>query len=126
VAEHLRAEKVEAGDVVVIGPDGKLAKCSQECDTAVAGIVSTDPTLQVGSLQKAGGTAPLALVGVVPCKVDATKSPIRPGDLLVSSGTPGHAMKCTSKRPAAGTVIGKALEGLESGKGTIQVLVTLR
>jgi hypothetical protein len=35
-------------------------------------------------------------------------------------------MKCVSKRPAAGTVIGKALEALESGKGTIQVLVTLR
>jgi hypothetical protein len=126
VAEHLRAEDVEAGDVVVIGLDGQLVKCSQEADTAVAGIVSTKPTLQVGSLQAAGGTAPLALVGVVPCKVDATKSPIRPGDLLVSSGTPGHAMKCTSKRPAAGTVIGKALEALESGKGTIQVLVTLR
>jgi hypothetical protein len=126
VAEHLRAGEVEAGDVVVIGPDGKLAKCSQECDTAVAGIVSTKPTLQVGSLQAAGGTAPLALVGVVPCKVDASKYPIKPGDLLASSATPGHAMKCVSKRPAAGTVIGKALEALESGKGTIQVLVTLR
>jgi hypothetical protein len=126
VAEHLRADKVEAGDVVVIGPEGKLAKCAQECDTAVAGIVSTKPTLNVGNLQAAGGTAPLALVGVVPCKVDATRAPIKPGDLLVSSGTPGHAMKCTSKRPAAGTVIGKALEGLEKGTGVIQVLVTLR
>jgi hypothetical protein len=126
VAEHLRAEKVEAGDVVVIGADGKLAPCSEEADTAVAGIVSTDPTVSVGNLQAGGGTAPLALVGVVPCKVDATKSPIKPGDLLVSSTTPGHAMKCTSKRPAAGTVIGKALEGLEKGTGVIQVLVTLR
>jgi hypothetical protein len=79
-----------------------------------------------GRLDDGEGVAPLALVGRVLCKVDATKAPIQPGDLLVSSGTPGHAMKCTSKRPAAGTVIGKALEPLASGTGTIQVLVTLR
>ena len=81
--------------------------------------------IQAG-LDEGTGAAPLALVGRVPCKVDATERPIKPGDLLVSSSTPGHAMKCTSKRPAAGTVIGKALEGLEKGTGVIQVLVTLR
>jgi hypothetical protein len=126
VAENYHARGVEAGDVVVIAEDGKLIRCATESDTRVAGIVSTSPTMSVGRMEAGPDAAPLALVGIVPCKVDATKSPIKPGDLLVSCSTPGHAMKCTSRRPAAGTVIGKALEGLEKGTGVIQVLVTLR
>jgi hypothetical protein len=127
LAENYRAEEVEPGDVVVIGSDGKLVRCTKPSDTAVAGIVSTSPTMKLhGRLDDGEGVAPLALVGRVLCKVDASKAAIEPGDLLVSSGTPGHAMKCTSRRPAAGTVIGKALERLDKGTGVIQVLVTLR
>jgi hypothetical protein len=127
LAENYRVSQVEAGDVVIIGADGVLTRCTKACDTAVAGIISSAPMLHIqAGLDEGTGAAPLALVGRVPCKVDATERPIKPGDLLVSSSTPGHAMKCTSKRPAAGTVIGKALEGLEKGTGVIQVLVTLR
>ena len=127
VAENYRGEGVEAADVVVIGPDGVLVRCTKAADSKVAGVVSTSPTMQIEGQLKAGdGVVPLALVGRVACKVDATKHPIHAGDLLVSSSTPGHAMKCTSRRPPAGTVIGKALEALESGTGVIQVLVMLR
>jgi hypothetical protein len=127
LAENYKADGVEAGDVVVIGEDGRLVKCTQERDTRVAGIVSTQPSMKLnGRLAEGKGVAPLALVGRVTCKVDATRAPIKPGDLLVTSATPGHAMKCTSRRPAAGTVLGKALEGLERGTGVIHVLVTLR
>jgi len=35
---------------------------------------------------------PLAIVGIVPCKVVAENGPIVPGDLLVMSSTPGYAM----------------------------------
>lgn len=49
---------------------------------------------------------------------------IRPGDLLVSSPTPGHAMR--SDDPQLGTVIGKALEALGHGTGTIRALVMMR
>jgi len=74
----------------------------------------------------------VATTGVVPCKVDASFGPIHRGDLLVSSPTPGHAMKAqpvpVSGIPIyqSGTLIGKALEPLESGTGVIQVLVTSR
>ncbi len=68
---------------------------------------------------------PLAVVGIVPVKVSAENGPIRPGDLLVASSTPGHAMKA-GPNPRRGTVIGKALEGLEEGTGVIQMLVMLR
>lgn len=67
---------------------------------------------------------PLAIVGIVPCKVSAENGPIDPGDLLVTSGTPGHAMRDDAAR--AGTIVGKALDSLPSGTGVILVLVTLQ
>ena len=48
------------------------------------------------------------------------------GDLLVTSSTPGHAMKGTDRSRMLGAVVGKALEPLAAGKGVIQVLVTLQ
>jgi hypothetical protein len=63
-------------------------------------------------------------VGIVPCKVSAENGPISPGDLLVTSSTPGHAMRDAD--PAVGTVLGKALEEMPSGTGVIKVLVTLQ
>jgi hypothetical protein len=126
LAENRPSREVEAGDVVVIGPNGTLVKCERACDSAVAGIISTQPSMLVGGMPHTDNSAPLALVGVVPCKVDATHDAIRAGDLLVSSSTPGHAMKAPRGRVPAGTVVGKALEDLKSGRGTIDVLVTLR
>jgi len=57
-------------------------------------------------------------------KVDASYGPIQPGDLLVSSPNPGCAMKAVE--PKIGTVIGKALAGLDAGTGVIAVLITLQ
>jgi hypothetical protein len=74
--------------------------------------------------------APGEYVGIVTVgafqavKVDATYGAIQPGDLLVSSPTPGHAMR--AHNPATGTVIGKALSPLDSGTGTVAVMVTLQ
>lgn len=69
---------------------------------------------------------PLAVVGIVPCKVTAENGSIVPGDLLVTSSTPGHAMKGTDRGRMLGAVVGKALEPLLQGAGVIQVLVTLQ
>jgi hypothetical protein len=60
----------------------------------------------------------------VPCKVSAENGTVRPGDLLVTSSTPGHAMR--DEKPEVGTVVGKALGTLASGTGVIEVLVTLQ
>jgi hypothetical protein len=57
-------------------------------------------------------------------KVDAGYGPVQPGDLLVSSPTPGHAMRADN--PQAGTIIGKALSALDEGTGTVAVMVTLQ
>ena len=60
-------------------------------------------------------------------EADVPIEDIRPGDLLVASSTPGHAMRA-EPNPPQGTVIGKALEKLDASRGTgfIKMLVTLQ
>ena len=127
LAEMLPAvEGLEPGDVLVIGPDGKLARSSEAYNTAVAGVYSTNPGF-VGGSDEDGvnpGKVPLAVVGVTPVKVSAENGPIAPGDLLTTSATPGHAMKATE--PKLGTILGKALGELQSGTGVIDALVILQ
>ena len=43
---------------------------------------------------------------------------------LMSSPIPGHAMRADD--PAPGTILGKALESLETGSGRVRMLVMLR
>lgn len=64
---------------------------------------------------------PVALLGRVPCKVDASNGPIRAGDRVTSSGANrGAAMRQTD----AGMSIGVAMEDFAgAGTGTITVLV---
>jgi hypothetical protein len=51
---------------------------------------------------------------------------VETGDLLVTSPTPGHAMSAPDAVPSPGTVLGKALEPLDTGQGTIRMLVMMR
>ena len=70
--------------------------------------------------------------GRVRIKVDARYGAIEAGDLLVTSPTPGYAMKSKPVKAGGvvmhrpGTILGKALESLPSGKGEILVLLTLQ
>jgi hypothetical protein len=121
----------EPGDLMVVnrGSSRQLTLATEPYSTLVAGIYSTKPgVLATPHLMAENVTneIPLAIVGIVPCKVSAENGPIRPGDLLVTSSTPGHAMKGTERNRMLGAVVGKALEPLTSGKGVIQVLVTLQ
>ena len=122
----------EPGDLLVIDPAGerRLALARRPYSTLVAGIYSTKPGVLATPYQiddvRVAQEVPLAVVGVVPCKVTAENGPIAVGDLLVTSRTPGHAMKGSNRSRMLGAVVGKALEPLTSGKGVIQVLVTLQ
>lgn len=63
---------------------------------------------------------PIAQIGRVPTKVDGSFGPIKAGDFLTSSPTPGHAMKLTGP----GMALGVALEDFAAdGKGVISVFV---
>jgi hypothetical protein len=130
-------------------PVPRVRKASETNSTAVIGVVDRQfvtPSKEVTSQETEadfagdfvdstismaeGGIARGEYVGVVTLgsfraiKVDASYGAIQPGDLLVSSDTPGHAMKATD--PQVGTVIGKALGSLDSGTGVIPVLVALQ
>jgi hypothetical protein len=120
------------GDLLVIDPSGeRLLSLSQTpYSTLVAGIYSTQPGV-VASTHRVDealpkNEVPLAVVGIVPCKVTAENGPIVAGDLLVTSSATGHAMKGTDRARMLGAVVGKALEPLREGTGVIQVLVTLQ
>lgn len=122
--------KYEPGDVLVLtsGDTGDVQESAEPYSTLVAGIYATKPGV-VGrreALAKSTDDIPMAMVGVVPTKVSAENGPIRKGDLLVTSSALGYAMKGTDRSRLVGAVIGKAMGSLDSGKGVIEVLVTLQ
>jgi len=116
-------ETVTPGDVLVMIPENgdELYPCALAADPAVVGIAGEGTVL---SEEGAVREIPVVLGGITLCKADAAYGSIRRGDLLVASPTPGHAMKMQAFAP--GTVVAKALESLETGTGTIRVLVMLR
>jgi hypothetical protein len=117
------------GDVLVISDatDRSVALSAQPFSTAVIGVYSENPGF-VGSAHPMEEALPdevtVAMLGIVSCKVTAENGPIRRGDLLVTSSTPGHAMR--AENPPSGAVLGKALEPWNSGAGVIQIAVTLQ
>jgi hypothetical protein len=124
--------KYEPGDLLVLDPNapGKFLKSNLAYSTLVAGIYSTKPGFvgrkQPATPESSATEVPMAMVGRVPTKVSAENGPIKVGDLLVTSSTPGYAMKGTDRSLLTGAVVGKAMGPLDSGTGTIEVLVTLQ
>jgi hypothetical protein len=118
----------EPGDLLEISDTtaNSFRLITRPYSTAVMGIYSAAPGILAGSAYDAEGKVPLAIAGIVPCKVTAENGPIRPGDLLVSSATPGHAMKGTDRSQMLGAIVGKAMGTLGQGTGIIPVLVSLQ
>lgn len=125
IAESLPATGCEPADVVrVSGPDGMMMVRSDHAyDFRVAGIISESPRLLMG---KRAGSLPLALNGVVKCKVVNENGPIQRGDLLVSSSRPGHAMRADPEEIKPGMLVGKAMQPFTEQTGVICVLVNKR
>lgn len=133
VAEWVPAsESMPAGTVVVISDatNNTVTPSTSAYDTGVAGVVSPTPGLLLG--MASDSKAKIATTGRVKVRVDASKYPIRKGDLLVTSDRPGMAMKSEpldvggTKIHRPGTLIGKALEPLAGGEGEILVLLSLQ
>ncbi len=133
VAEWVESsEQLTAGTVVVLdqSKSNQVISSTQSYDTRVAGVVSSQPGITLG--EKGDNKVLVATTGRVKVKVDATKSPIQIGDLLVTSDVPGVAMKSEPvelagrKMHMPGTLIGKAIEPLAKGKGEILVLLSLQ
>jgi hypothetical protein len=121
--------EADPGSVVVLAGGDKVQVSDRPYDRRVAGVVSGAGNLRPGLIldRKSGsGRLPLALSGKVWCKIDADCEAVDVGDLLTTSSTPGHAMRATDRDRAFGSVFGKALGSLASGRGLVPVLVALQ
>ncbi|MER8995032.1 MULTISPECIES: hypothetical protein [unclassified Mesorhizobium] len=124
------AQQVEPGTVMILGQDGALEESNCAYDKRVAGVISGagdfKPGIVLGSRPQSINRQPIALMGKVYCKADAHFGQIEVGDLLTTSPTAGHAMTASDRDRAFGTIIGKALGPLQSGRGLIPILVALQ
>jgi hypothetical protein len=103
------------GTVVEFGGEQEITITTQSHSTAVAGIVSTNPSYLMNSTQSGDHVLPIALTGRVPCQV---LGPVKKGDVLVSSHMPGIAQRIgVNWQP--GCVLGKAMEQIINNEVTI-------
>lgn len=125
-------KEIPQGAVVVIDEKnpGQLKMSDQPYDSRVAGVVSgangINPGIQLQQQGALDAGKNVALTGRVYVQADACNGPIKPGDLLTTASTPGHAMRVTDHLKAQGAILGKAMTGLRKGKGMVLVLVTLQ
>ena len=126
------AQDLSSGTVVIIDQSrpNTVRPSHGPYDTKVAGVVSARPGITLG--RGVPGNEQVATAGRVRVKVEATTAPIQVGDLLVTSGREGRAMKSEPVLVAGiafhqpGTILGRALEPLERGEGEILVLLCLQ
>jgi len=114
------------GPGAVVSLDSNLKsgvkKSTGSYEKGLVGVVSSVPAITIGSIDDNETSAvPVALSGRVPVKVNTENGPIKVGDPLTSSSTPGVAMKATK----AGAIIGTAMNDF-SGEETGQILVFIK
>jgi len=116
----------EPGAVLELDPErpGAYRPSQGACSMLVGGVVSSQPGMTLGQTTPAANKALLALIGIVPVKVTNEGGPIQPGDLLVSSSTPGYAMRWSGPDPCPCVLVGKALQPFTGSRGLILVLLT--
>lgn len=121
LAERYHADaEYESGTVLVIGGVNEVTVTDKVADTAVIGVVSTNPAVMMNSEIGPDSTHPyVALKGRVPCKVIG---PVKKGEMLVTSSNPGYAM-VAPRISEPFSIVGKALEDFSEGLGVIEILV---
>jgi hypothetical protein len=124
LAENYQADKNYApGTVVVFGGDAEVTIASRENNPSVAGVVSTEPAHLMNTDLEGDNVVAVALRGRVPCKV---YGPVRKGDVLIASSTPGFAKAAPFKgyQTPAACIVGKAIsDHAGMAEGVIEILV---
>ena len=112
------------GTVLIFGGEQEVTAQLQSHSTAIAGVVSENPSHLMNAGLEGEHVAAVALLGRVPCQVQGT---IRKGDLLVASNTAGVAQRLDPTQYLPGCVIGKALDNYDSAEvGTIEIAVGVK
>ena len=122
LAEMYAADAVYApGTLLDFGGNHEVTATTTSHSTAVAGIVSTNPSYLMNATLPSDHVVAVALVGRVPCRVVGT---FIKGDRLVASDIEGVATVLDMAKYEPGCIIGKALESYDSTEvGTIEVAV---
>jgi hypothetical protein len=117
--KYLPDSEYEPGTVVVFGGDEEITTTTEFADSAVAGVISTDPAFLMN--QKLDGGLPLALRGRVPVKVTG---PVNKGDSLVTSTVPGYAQSVGKDKTYGQAVFAKAIvTDLSEGEKVIEAVI---
>jgi hypothetical protein len=129
LAENIKASEADIipGTVVELDPNNpdSVKRSTGAYSKLVAGIVSTDPGIVLGKDKGGNQSIELAVSGRVPVSANTENGPIAVGDLLTTSSTPGEAMRCDDQVKCFGAILGKAMEPLNTGSGSITALVVL-
>ncbi|MBL3549816.1 beta strand repeat-containing protein [Chryseobacterium sp. KMC2] len=127
-----KISEYETGDILVISvnSDRTVEKSSKPYSNLVAGVYATKPGVLLTEEHidtDISDKVPMGVIGVIPTKVCLENGKIKRGDLLVTSSTPGVAMKASLKKVKIGQVIGKSLQDYDQKEiGKIQVLVNIK
>jgi hypothetical protein len=119
LAENYTADaEYVAGTVVVFGGDFEVTISTVEHDSAVAGVISSNPAYLMNSVS---GNIAVALTGRVPCLV---QGPVQKGTVLTTSNIPGVATALDPIKFIPGCVVGKSLQVIENESvQTIEIAV---
>ena len=110
LAERYQADaEYEPGTVMVFGGGHEVTQSTKDHDSAIAGVVSTDPAYLMNSGLDTINSVSLALVGRVPCRV---QGPVSKGSVLVSGSVPGTAQAIINTKFEPGCIIGKAMQAI--------------
>jgi hypothetical protein len=117
--KYLADAEYAPGTVVVFGGEKEVTISTVTHDTAVAGVISTNPAHLMNA--ELGNGIAVAMTGRVPCQV---QGPGGKGQVLVTSDTPGVAQAIDNAKFTPGCIIGKALEEINTNTiKTIEVVV---
>jgi len=122
----------EAGDILIISTDSDrtVEKSSKPYSNLVAGVYATKPGVLLTEEHidtDISNKVPMGVIGVIPTKVCLEGGKIKRGDMLVTSSSPGVAMKADLKKVKIGQVLGKALQDYDQNEiGKIKVLVNIK
>ena len=112
LAENYEADADYApGTVVVFGGLKEITVTDNSHNTAVAGVIYTNPSYLMNAGQSGEWILPVALTGRVPCRV---QGPVTKGTVLVTGDIPGTAMAIDTSKFKPGCVVGKSLEIINS------------
>jgi hypothetical protein len=106
------------GTVVVFGGSAEITLTTEFADVSVAGVISTNPAYLMNADNEG---QPVALRGRVPVHVIG---PVKKGDLLVTSDSPGYAVSVGKNANYGVAVFAKALQDKDDDDvGTIEAVI---